>query len=200
MTLFETLYSIPRQERWRRQKYPIPVVAAIIRQKRSVLLDQEPQSTYLLIKRNSEPYADRWALVGGKWDFGETLAQATMREVKEETGLESASVVLKGLVSERVAPDGGANEGAAHFIIFVSLVDIAGGVAQEQNEGAVAWFTQAEIEQMHLSDAVIPSDYLMIKDFTGESTIPHVEAEMLSSSDQETGSSIARLQRFDYIT
>ena len=41
----------------------------------------------LLIQRGSEPNKGLWAVPGGKVDWGETLAEAATREVKEETGL-----------------------------------------------------------------------------------------------------------------
>jgi len=46
----------------------------------------------------------KWALVGGKWDFGETLSQATTREVQEETGVITDFVALREFVNERIFP------------------------------------------------------------------------------------------------
>ena len=41
----------------------------------------------LLIKRNLEPYKDKWALPGGFVQMDENLEEAAMRELQEETGL-----------------------------------------------------------------------------------------------------------------
>lgn len=42
---------------------------------------------YLLIKRKNEPKKGRWWVIGGRVLKGETLEQAVIRKVKEETGI-----------------------------------------------------------------------------------------------------------------
>lgn len=42
----------------------------------------------LLIKRKTQPFKDSWAIPGGFIHAGETLDQAALRELKEETGVE----------------------------------------------------------------------------------------------------------------
>lgn len=42
----------------------------------------------LLIQRGHEPQKGRWAVPGGKVEFGESMRDAARREVAEETGLE----------------------------------------------------------------------------------------------------------------
>ncbi|GAB89448.1 NUDIX domain-containing protein [Gordonia rhizosphera] len=56
----------------------IRAVGAIIRDK---------QGRFLLVQRRNEPQAGRWTVPGGKVEPGETLAEAVIREVWEETGL-----------------------------------------------------------------------------------------------------------------
>jgi len=199
MSVFESLSSIPLEKRWRQQANPMPIVAAIIQRDNEVNLSEGSQSFYLLIKRKSQPYAGLWALVGGKWDFGETLVQTISREVQEETGLESILVTLRGVVNEQLAPEKAINNPASHFIIFVCQVVVSGGPAMEQDEGAVAWFTQSEIEEFNSDGRIIPSDYRMIRDFIGANSIPYVEAEMFTLRGEETGISKPQLARFDHV-
>jgi 8-oxo-dGTP diphosphatase len=59
----------------------------------------------LLIRRAHPPEAGRWSLPGGKVEPGESLAEATAREVAEETGLDVEVGVEVGAV-HRPAPDG----------------------------------------------------------------------------------------------
>ena len=196
--MFEDLTSIPPENRWREQKYPAPVVVSIIRRDPTVGESDPAAGSYLLIKRNSEPYSGRWALIGGKWDFGETLAAAAVREVEEETGLETTYVGLRGLVSERLAPEGQGDDKAAHFLIFVCQVAAPDGVAREQAEGAVRWFRQPEIEELHTAGTIIPSDYAMLSRFVTSAPLPHYEAEMLAADKK--GNTVAQLLRFEQIS
>jgi ADP-ribose pyrophosphatase YjhB (NUDIX family) len=192
--MFDSLPQFPTDRRWRQQPFPAPVVVAIIRRQQ----DDGAEPHFLLIRRNTETYSGQWALVGGKWDFGETLATAVIREVHEETGLVAQFVALRGIVNERVLPPNDELPGA-HFLLLVCELAAPDGVASEQSEGAVAWFTPAAIADLHGQQAIIPSDYAMIQQFTGPSTeTAHIEAEMISAIGGQTPHP-TELHRFESI-
>ena len=65
-----------------------------------------PDNKVLLIKRNTVPFKDYWALPGGRMDPGETIEHTIVREVKEETGLNVAIVNKIGEYVEKGIKDG----------------------------------------------------------------------------------------------
>src|SRR3990170_297422 len=54
----------------------------------------------VLVKRKNAPYQDRFALPGGFVEVGETVEAATVREAKEETGLDIEIIKLLGVYSD----------------------------------------------------------------------------------------------------
>lgn len=184
------LPDLPQNRRWRRQAQPAPIVVALITRQ----VDAGRQ--LLLIRRKSQTYGGVWALVGGKWDFGETLAQAITREAREETGLQTTLTAVRGLVSERLMPPQ-ETDVAAHFLIFVCELNVIDGYAAEKMEGVVRWFSKTEIDTLHKETAILPSDYAMIQRFDGaRAALPLVEAEMLGVIGRK-GEQPVRLLRFD---
>jgi ADP-ribose pyrophosphatase YjhB (NUDIX family) len=176
---FDSMSGLPRDQRWHGQMHPTPVVVALIRDR----AEGGESTRFLLIRRNVGPYTGQWALVVGKWDFGETLDAAIVREVREETALETKFVALRALISERVVPWQAGDLGA-HFLIFVCELAVESGRATEQTEGIVAWFTRPQLDGLKRAEAIIPSDYAMIEQFAlAEQAAPYVEVEMLAPLD-----------------
>lgn len=196
---FDSLASIPVERRWLSQKMPAPIVVSIICRS-AAGIDALAERRYLLIRREGEPFRGRWALVGGKWDFGESLAMAAVREVREETGLEGEFVALRGIVSERLLPAHPAAKEAAHFLLLVCQVDARDGEAEEQNEGALSWFSPDQIEALNRQQRIIPSDYVMLQRFANAPQIPHFEADTVSQAVQDgLGSAGLQLDRFEEV-
>ncbi|MFA0963962.1 NUDIX domain-containing protein [Roseivirga sp. BDSF3-8] len=51
--------------------------------------EPEPRISVLLIKRKYQPFKDQWALPGGFVQTTESLEEAVLRELQEETGIEA---------------------------------------------------------------------------------------------------------------
>lgn len=58
------------------------------------------QNKIVCIRRMNNPYKDMFALPGGFVEVGETVESATIREAKEETGLEIELIKLLGVYSD----------------------------------------------------------------------------------------------------
>lgn len=66
----------------------------------------------LLVQRGHAPMAGEWAVPGGKVEYGETMAAAVRREIREETGIdvETGEMVY---MFESIAEDG-----SYHYVVF----------------------------------------------------------------------------------
>jgi 8-oxo-dGTP diphosphatase len=107
------------------------------------------QGCVLLIRRAKEPRKGQWSLPGGKLEFGETLTEGLLREVREETGLE---VEILGLVDVaetiRDAAVGAADD---HFVLIDYGARVISGTAVAASDAADArWFSLDEIDALPL--------------------------------------------------
>ena len=103
----------------------------------------------LLIRRAKEPRKGQWSLPGGKLEFGETLLEGVLREVREETGLE---VEILGLVDVaetiRDASVGAADD---HFVLIDYGARVISGTAEAASDAAEArWFPLDELDVLPL--------------------------------------------------
>lgn len=107
----------------------------------------------LLVRRGHGPGAGEWSVPGGRVEPGETLAEAVVREVAEETGLEVVCGELVGLV-ERMGPD-------HHFVIVdftATLLDHGEPVAGD-DAAEVAWVAVGELSDLALVEGLL--DFLV---------------------------------------
>ncbi len=103
----------------------------------------------LLIRRGKPPRVGHWSLPGGAQELGETVNEAAVREVMEETGVEIEIIGLVDVV-DSIRRDG---DGRIEF--HYTLVDVAaewrGGEARPGSDAdGVRWVPIAEIDDLGL--------------------------------------------------
>jgi mutator protein MutT len=102
----------------------------------------------LLIRRGKEPLRGRWVVPGGTVELGETLEEALVREMKEETDLAVAPVEML-TIFERIQKDDA--EVSYHFVIVDYLCRYEGGEARAGSDAeALAWARRDELKQYDL--------------------------------------------------
>jgi 8-oxo-dGTP diphosphatase len=118
----------------------IPCVGAVIK---------DDQGRLLLIKRGHEPGAGLWSLPGGRIEPGETDAEALVREMREETGLEVQAGPLLGSV-QRPAPGGRVLD------IRDYAATITGGTLRPGDDAADArWVAPSELPSMPVTEGLV---------------------------------------------
>jgi len=96
----------------------------------------------LLVRRGREPLKGHWSIPGGLIDVGETLREAVIREVKEETGLDVEPVELIELL-DRIYREG--ERVRYHYVIADYLCRVIGGTLGAASDAdAVRWVERAE--------------------------------------------------------
>ena len=108
----------------------------------------------LLVRRGAPPMQQRWSIPGGRIEWGETAAEAALRELAEETGCSGELVglidVVDAIFRQRAEP-GPAPEPWAHYVLadyaarWVEGEPIAGDDATEAR-----FFSPEELEGLGL--------------------------------------------------
>lgn len=113
---------------------------------------RDEQDRLLLIKRTDN---DLWSIPGGGMEPGETVSEAVMREVREETGYEVQPIRLVGVFSDPrhvVAYDDGEVRQAFSLCFACSVM---GGKAQTSDESnAVEWVPTTQLADLTMHRAI----------------------------------------------
>lgn len=101
----------------------------------------------LLVRRGRGPAAGEWSVPGGRVEAGETLHEALVREMLEETALE---IVVERFLGWAERIDDDADE---HFVILdfaVTLLDPDAEARAGDDAAEVAWVPMGELSELRL--------------------------------------------------
>jgi len=107
----------------------------------------------LIVRRAQPPAHGLYTLPGGGVELGETLEQAVMREVREETGLDIEPVALAGY-RQMIARDA-AGRIERHFVILPFAARwLAGEVSLNAEVAEAKWLLPAEIGALNTTEGL----------------------------------------------
>jgi 8-oxo-dGTP diphosphatase len=111
----------------------------------AAIITRNDKTQFLLTRRGIPPFKGYWCLPGGHIDRYETVQEAVIREVEEETGL----VFLPKSFGyfDEIMPEHGIH---AVVLVFEGLAqgDLK---AQIEEVDEIRWFSSADIEQLPLA-------------------------------------------------
>ena len=103
----------------------------------------------LLVRRGHEPRKGDWSIPGGLQHLGETVAEAALREVREETGLTVAIACQLGVV-DSVGRDGDGRVEYHYTLTEFSAEWVAGEAVAADDVDAVQWAVLDDLARYHL--------------------------------------------------
>lgn len=107
----------------------------------------------LIVRRARAPSRGLYTLPGGAVEAGETLTQAIVREVREETGLTIEPVALAG--EREVISRDEAGRVARHFVILAYAARwIAGEPALDGELDEARWMQPSEIASLRTTEGL----------------------------------------------
>lgn len=105
--------------------------------------DRQPH--LLLIQRDRDPFAGRWALPGGFVDQDEPLETAARREMLEETGVELVSIAPVGMYGDPGRDPRGWTVSAAYYTLCdAAEIEVRAG----DDARAAQWFPLRDLPPM----------------------------------------------------
>lgn len=106
----------------------------------------------LLVRRGQPPLEDNWSLPGGRIEWGERAADAALRELKEETGVEAVLVGLIDVVDAVLSRRGASGEPPwGHYVLIDYAARWVSGEPKAADDARDArFFSPAELDSLGL--------------------------------------------------
>lgn len=103
----------------------------------------------LCVKRANEPGAGLWSIPGGRVELGETIEEASLRELAEECGPDlMATIRGVGLVFDRITRDDAARV-RFHYVLIDTVADYISGEPVAGSDALDAmWASADELDGM----------------------------------------------------
>lgn len=121
---------------------PIAAVSALVVRDNKVLL----------VRRSKEPYSGFWSLPGGAVELGETVREALVREVREETSVEVEPAEVLD-VTDVIRRD--KSSIPVHYVVVTfKAFYLDGFPAPSSDVSETGWFTLSEARSMQLTDGL----------------------------------------------
>lgn len=106
----------------------------------------------LLVRRRNPPNAGKWALPGGRVEFGERLEAAVIREIGEETGIVADDP--RQLYMLEIIDRGKTGIVTAHFLLIVFHCRyVRGQVTPGDDATDALWAGPADVARLDLTDS-----------------------------------------------
>ena len=109
----------------------------------------EHEGRFLLGERNKKNYNGYWVIPGGRPEFGETIREAGIREIREETGLDVEIVKFIGHREIINAPED------YHRVVFFHLArPLNTDITPNDDLSRAGFFSLEEIKRMKIAESV----------------------------------------------
>ncbi len=131
-------------------EYARPGVTADI-----ILVTKGENPKILLIERKHNPYKDTWAFPGGFVEIDEDIEAGALRELKEETNLESVDITqFKTYGAVDRDP-----RGRTISVVYYGFVDVELNTKAGDDASEAKWFNLNEIPQLAFDHNIILEEW-----------------------------------------